>query len=437
MRSPIEDLTAGSIMTSAGNRRLLIITHYFPPCGAVAVHRVLGFARHLPANGWDVCVVAPPRDKWEPYDESLLSSVPDQTKVLRVDYPGDPVSRMASRLFPYETWLPAAWPRISRLVSEWKPDCVLTTSPPDNVHLLGRRVQSRFGIPWIADLRDPWVRSQNSEHGRGLRGMLARYCADMTMVRADHIAVNTPTYVRLLTESFPQHAGKIAVYTNGHDLSGNEVSRGAERKPEMPVTLLHAGEIYLNRDPRPVFGALQSLRSNVADWSTGARFVLMGRWDSAEFDLPEVVRSAGVADCVELIEQVPHAQALTAMRQADILVLLQSEETSAIPAKLYEYLTFGKPILAIADPRSDIGWVLASAGVTHRLIAPSDSEGVTRAVRDLVVAVRSGTVVKASAEQLRGFSRAQVAARLAQQMSKLIATNSNPSERLAVASPNP
>ena len=45
---------------------MLLLTAHFPPCAAVAVHRMLGLVRHMPAHGWESIVVAPPSMPHEP-----------------------------------------------------------------------------------------------------------------------------------------------------------------------------------------------------------------------------------------------------------------------------------------------------------------------------------------------------------------------------------
>src|SRR5688572_5347176 len=88
--------------------RLLIITYHFPPSGASAVHRVLGFARHLPKFGWDAIIVAPPLMPTEPTDEELVGFVPVDAKVYSVPFPRSRVlNRMLGSNMPF-TWFPMA-----------------------------------------------------------------------------------------------------------------------------------------------------------------------------------------------------------------------------------------------------------------------------------------------------------------------------------------
>ena len=78
---------------------LLIVTYHFPPSAASGAFRLLGFARHLPAHGVPVSVVAPPTLPWEPSDAGLAARVPPGTALYPVPYPsGAPDQRVASQV---------------------------------------------------------------------------------------------------------------------------------------------------------------------------------------------------------------------------------------------------------------------------------------------------------------------------------------------------
>jgi hypothetical protein len=48
----------------------------------------------------------------------------------------------------------AKWPNC--LKTE-KFDAVVTSSPPHSTQLIGLELQKKYGLRWIADLRDPWT----------------------------------------------------------------------------------------------------------------------------------------------------------------------------------------------------------------------------------------------------------------------------------------
>jgi glycosyltransferase involved in cell wall biosynthesis len=123
---------------------------------------------------------------------------------------------------------------------------------------------------------------------------------------------------------------------------------------------------------------------------------------------------------VELRGQVPYSEALAEMRRANILLLLDSPGRRAgVPAKLYEYLGSGRPVLALAEPDGDTAVVLQRSGVLHRVVAPGDVAAIRQALVELGEAVRTGRPAVADPEALRQLTRESVAGDLAQLLTRL------------------
>src|SRR4051794_20019647 len=66
------------------SKRVLVVSHFFPPHGGGGVHRALAWTRHLPSFGWDVTILAAAREGYWIHDDSLLERVPAGTEVIRV-----------------------------------------------------------------------------------------------------------------------------------------------------------------------------------------------------------------------------------------------------------------------------------------------------------------------------------------------------------------
>ena len=67
---------------------------------------------------------------------------------------------------------------------------------------------------------------------------------------------------------------------------------------------------------------------------------------------------------VETLPPLPYRAALEEMIRADALLVLQASNCNEqIPAKLYEYLRAGRPIVALSDPLGDTASLLHEAGV--------------------------------------------------------------------------
>ena len=68
-------------------------------------------------------------------------------------------TRSARWWSPSRSWSPGRRSRARaalQLQRERRFDCVITTSPPESVHVVGRALRRR-GVPWVADIRDGWT----------------------------------------------------------------------------------------------------------------------------------------------------------------------------------------------------------------------------------------------------------------------------------------
>jgi hypothetical protein len=77
------------------------------------------------------------------------------------------------------------------------------------------------------------------------------------------------------------------------------------------------------------------------------------------------------------------------MVRADALLVLQAANCNEqIPAKLYEYLRAGRPILALTDPRGDTAQVMREAGLNS--IARLDAtDEIAKALEDFIATLQS------------------------------------------------
>jgi hypothetical protein len=110
-----------------------------------------------------------------------------------------------------------------------------------------------------------------------------------------------------------------------------------------------------------------------------------------------------------------HRETIEAVAGADLLLLpVWSEDTErgrlVCPAKAYEYLASGRPVLALALPGSEAGALLAGrAGV--RVHGFGDREGIERSLEEALDG-RSGA--RAGAEDGGEFTRRAQAGRAAE-----------------------
>lgn len=390
------------------SRKVLLLTYHFPPSGAVAVYRMIGLVRYLPKYGWQPIVVAPPRVPWEPEDESLLAQVPAGTPVERVPFATSFLGKIARWCAPEAHWLWPASTACRRMIHEHQPRAIFTSSPPGCVHLLGRRLQKKFGLPWLADFRDPWIINDLDPHNR-----VAHWLEHQVLASANVLIANTPLNQSGWIRANPDAAAKIVTIPNGFD--PERFVKPESRPVGEHLTILHAGELYHNRDPRPFLDALGEL----SDTSLQVEF--LGRQSGGLFDFPAEIENRNLSATVRLAAQVPYAEAIQRMMNADILLIVQSPQWPiGVPAKLYEYLGAGRPILALAETDSDIAWALRESGVLHRIAPPRDVPAIKQALVELTSDVRAGRPASGNPEALQQFTRERMAQRVAACLDRVV-----------------
>ena len=375
--------------------KVLLVTLYFPPAGGGGVQRPLKIATHLPGYGIETHVLAPDDPKWVHRDDEL--PLPTQAWVHRARYVGPEGRRPADELHGTEglerfaahvrlfgrrllvpdenvSWNLTAIPAARQIVRQEAIDVVITTSPPNSIHLLGAAVKKMTGVRWVADLRDsvgahPHRRTESFAvrtkelGGAGISRLVAR-SADAIVCAADAIAEETHAL---------QPRGTVATIPNGCDFDdflGLDYRRG-ER-----FTITHAGSFFGKRSPRPFLQALAESKLDVV-----ARFV--GDFRVAD---REWAGTLGLGDRLELIPYASHRRALELQRSSDALLLLIPEAggrgRGVLSGKVFEYLAAERPILAVVPPQGAAADLIREIG--NGIVAPPED---VNAIRDALVSM--------------------------------------------------
>lgn len=394
-------------------RHVLLVTYHFPPSAASGTFRMLGFARHLPKFDWQVSVIAPPELPWEPVDAGLSAQIPPETNVHAVPYPRR-APKLARWAAPWGVWLPVAWKACRRVMHEQNLDAVLTSGPPHCVHVLGYYLKRKFGVPWLADFRDPWLTAGSTSAQRGMRGLWLKHWERRVFRNADAVVANAANAAAAMQTAYPRWAGKVETLPNGFDPFSASTPMAL---PPDGIHLVHAGELYAGRDPRLLLDA-------IALWnrcpSPGRRMLYLhfvGKASQCGFDLAREIKERNLTEFITLHGQLPYADAIRMMQAADILVLLDGPgRTIGVPAKVYEYLGVSRPILAFAERDSDTAQMLRQSGAAHYVISPTLPENLSPALVKLCEPTQG-------AEEPRGrwrFTREHLAGQLARIMERCV-----------------
>ena len=392
-----------------------MIAYHFPPlAGSSGIQRTLRFVQHLPALGWQPIVLSADPRAYEQTSDDLMSDVPPATVVRRafaldtarhLNIRGRYLGWMA-RPDRWMSWRFDAIRQGLQLIREHKPDVIWSTYPIATAHVIAQALHRKTGIPWMADFRDPMA--QDGYPADPVTWRSYQRIEEEALMQASCSVFTTPGAARIYQERYPAAASKVQVLENGYDEESFVSGRaGAAPKsntaPGTPV-LLHSGIVYPSeRDPTQLFQALQRLKSKGV--LKGGDVLIRFRASVHDDLLASLAKQYGVAEFIEMAPAVPYREALAEMLTVDALLVMQASNCNAqIPAKIYEYLRAGRPIIGLTDPIGDTAGVLRGAGLNA--IARLDSaDEIEAMLPSFLAAVRERRATLPNAQAVHQASR--------------------------------
>jgi glycosyltransferase involved in cell wall biosynthesis len=400
---------------SQPRRRVLMVAFHFPPmAGSSGIQRSLRFVQHLPSHGWDPIVLSADPRAYDRTASDLADQVPADVPVHRAfaldtarhlsikgRYPG-----ALARPDRWSSWRLGAVPAGMALIRRYRPEVIWSTYPIATAHRIALTLHKLSAIPLVMDFRDPMAQQGYPADPKTWRSFerieleAVRYASKLVFV--------TPGCQRLYRERYPNvDTERFALIENGFDEeSFVDAERGWTLRALNPgrLTILHSGIVYPSeRDPTALFEALGRLvRAGRIDPSAlRVRFRAPMHSDLLE----RLTAQSGTRSLIEVLPPVPYQEALREMLCSDSLLVMQGANCNdQIPAKLYEYLRAGRPILGLADPEGDTGSCMLRAGVTQ-VVPLEDTMQVEAALERHIAEVRARTFAAPSPDSIAAMSR--------------------------------
>lgn len=372
------------------NRVLLVTFHYPPDGGSSGVLRPLKFSKYLIPYGWTPHVLTVRPSMHLQRDEDLLRDVPAEVVVHRtLAFDSTRHLALGGRYFAFTavpdafvTWLPFGIAEGVRVVRRFGVRAIYSTSPPPTAHLVAGAISAVTRLPWIADFRDPWIEEGLHPRPGTLRWRIEAAMERAVVHRASRVVATTSWLRRDLLQRYPEAAPeRFRVILNGFDESDFAAPAPPPRRDQF--VLIHAGLITPEfRDPLPLLRSVAELIGEGALPRDRVRVILLGGGGYLQSPgFVDAVRPLGLEGVLDVVGRVPYHEAIRALREASVLLLLQdSEDTrSLIPAKAFEYLRIERPILALT-PDSASAEILREWEGCH-VVNPRDFASLKERVR--------------------------------------------------------
>jgi len=428
------------------SRAVLMLAYYFPPTSGPGVYRSLKFARYLPDEGFVPVIVTGPGEehhRWNPADQSLVSELPELAVYRARSQPPYPskLSKLMTRWLrlasPFRRWWIENVLELGRkAIAEHDIAVIYASLAPYETLAPALELGREARIPVVADLRDPWALDEGNVYPTALHRGLDRGEMGRTLRLADAVIMNTPEAQATAQAAFPDiPSERFSCITNGYDASDFEQlpspatngtfsivhvgflhsnltrtgGRLAGLKKALGGTLIEID--YSGRTHIHLIAALELLAERCPQKFEHIRLRLVGPLTDAD---RAVVEASKIADRIETPGHVDHTRAVAALAEADVLFLPMYDvadgfRTRIVPAKTYEYLASGRPILAALPEGDAKDFVLeAQAG---QVVTPCDVEEIAAAIEAFVDAGHIAN--RPLSERIERFERRQLTKRLA------------------------
>jgi glycosyltransferase involved in cell wall biosynthesis len=440
-----------------GKARVLFLAHHFPPIGGV-VGRNVATARFLPDYGYQPLVLTGPGEtvgRWAPRDARLLEHVAD-VPLQRI--PGPPPGRRLELPARLSRWTEQRPPAVGSWVAgaietaaelEGHFDLLLANLIPYETAEAGSAIAAKLGIPWVADLEDPWALDEMRVHPTAINRRIDMRRMLRGLGSASALIMSCPEAAHRVRREIPQWRDKI-VTSIAHGFNREEYVGAPPKRSDRAFRVVHTGALHteLGRDHRRTRWARRLMRGTSLDVDilTRSHVYLLEAIERVEATRPDLAGrielhlAGGLTDADREVAQrfprvvahgqLPHADTVALARSADLLFvpmheLPEGSRAGLVPCKTYEYLATGRPILA-ALPDGDARDLLARFARAS-ICRPSDVPAMAAAIAELAAregprwAAAAAPPSRAEQELLWAHERHQLTGRIAAVLDEVLA----------------
>jgi hypothetical protein len=444
-------------------KRVLIITYYWPPTGGSGVQRWVKFAKYLPQEGWQPVIYTPENPEQLAVDHTLEAEIPKGAEIVktRITEPYElykkflkksghskeavevnPVNAqkksflqkvamwVRGNLFlpdPRCLWIRPSVKFLKKYLQEHPVDLIVSTGPPQSMHLIARKLARQTGLPWVADFRDPWTKIFYFKHLSMTRLTEAwhRKMEKKVLDQASAVVAVSP----LVQQEFQAMTQtSVELITNGYDecdfpkgpcreaFGGIDSATGKLR----PFTVTHTGLFAADGDPDVLWDVLAEKCASDKVFAGCLNIRLVGKTDDRILDS---VREAGLETYLTDLGYQPHNVAIEEQRKASLLILplrKEPEYKAVLPGKLFEYLASWRPVLGIGQTDGAMSMILNQTK-TGIVLSWNDRTSIRRFV-DLCWANHLKGDLQVDDADLTKFTRRELTHRMAELFDSLVSS---------------
>ncbi|PCJ82450.1 MAG: glycosyl transferase family 1, partial [Flavobacteriales bacterium] len=316
--------------------KVLVFTYHWPPAAGPGVQRMLKFCKFLPSFGWEPTVITVKNAAFSSLDDSLADDVSESIVVhktktfepfalynLLKGKKGKHVpmgliglqnsKSLFQRISIYlranyfipdarKGWNKYAIAKADELFKKEKFDAIITTGPPHSTHLIGLHLNKKYGIPWVADLRDPWTNVYYNKFFPRTENTCKKdkKLEDSVVQNADLVTVVSDG----LKDEFQSRAKNIAVIYNGYD--DEDLHAEQQEKTTEKFTLAYVGNLKPNQNVPALWEVIRAAAAENEEFASNFQLNFTGNADDS---VVESVQQQQLQEMLTRKGYVPHKEA--------------------------------------------------------------------------------------------------------------------------------
>ena len=358
--------------------KVILIAFYFNQVNEIASKRLRALAKYLPEFGWKPIVIVPdlgfvPKENADLDCRIIYTEYEDMFSHFSKKFKGK------SKNSKY--WHESAFEAASRIIEEEEIEAIISSSWPITCHTIAKDLKDKYGLFWIADLRDLWNMNPYVSH-TFIREYFERRLELKTFENTDVLTTTTDLAADTLATLHPNN--RIVPILSGYDEDDLSYLEELIKSDSAPLydshdklKFIYAGSLYGGkRDPSNLFNAIRQLEDENKLDSSKLSIEFYG--DST--NLKEIAAKYGLSDIVEIGGKISHEDVLKKQLESDVLLLISwdnEKEKMFIPGKIYEYFALKKPVFSIGHKEGSLKDLIEETKVGYHV---SDLESTKEVV---------------------------------------------------------
>lgn len=235
-------------------------------------------------------------------------------------------------------------------------DYILTSSPPESIHIIASKLAKKYNKKHVVDLRDGWLDDplRNELKENALRRLREQRLEKKVFSNAYKIIVTSSVWKSKLVSRYRDHQHKIVVITNSYPKEYRSFSKQKENS-NSKLTFLYLGRLSLSRETQKIDYLLDPLFEYSERFQKEMEINFVGRFSEDDYQGLERIKEKYTKNLCEVYfkNEIPKSEIQDKLAEADGLLLLCISK-AAIPSKLFDYIPTTKPILAITPEESAV-----------------------------------------------------------------------------------